>query len=57
MSVQTINYATQSICMVFMTIFFGLRVFSRLKILNGFTIEDCKSLLMLNGIYFDGKKC
>lgn len=45
-SVHIINFVTQSMCLVFMTIFFGLRVFSRLKILNGFAIEDCKSPLV-----------
>lgn len=41
-SIHIINYVTQSLCMGFMTIFFSLRVFARLKVLNGFATEDCE---------------
>lgn len=40
-SVHIINYVTQSLCIVFMSVFFFLRVYARLKVLNGFAIEDC----------------
>ncbi|KAL1961894.1 hypothetical protein VTN77DRAFT_927 [Rasamsonia byssochlamydoides] len=39
-SVHVINYVTQSLCLVFMTIFFFLRVYARLRVLNGFAVED-----------------
>lgn len=41
-SVQKWNTATQALCISAMTIFFGLRVYTRLFILNGFTKEDCE---------------
>ncbi|RJE17051.1 hypothetical protein PHISCL_10612, partial [Aspergillus sclerotialis] len=34
------NIATQTLCIVFMTLFFGLRVYARSFVLNGFSIED-----------------
>lgn len=37
------NIITQTLCLVFMTIFFVLRVYARVNILNGFVGEDCKS--------------
>ncbi|KAK2763129.1 hypothetical protein FQN54_009765 [Arachnomyces sp. PD_36] len=37
---QTWDFATQSLCMIFMTIFFALRTYVKLRILNGFGIED-----------------
>lgn len=40
---QKWNYATQSLCIGGMTIFFALRVYTRMFILNGFTKEDCES--------------
>jgi hypothetical protein len=43
-SIHVINYATQSLCLIFMTFFFSLRVYGRLRILNGFAVEDCKSV-------------
>ncbi|KAJ5082111.1 hypothetical protein N7532_011154 [Penicillium argentinense] len=39
-SVQKWNYACQSLCIIAMTMFFGLRVYTRLFILNGFGKED-----------------
>lgn len=36
------NIATQTLCIVFMTLFFGLRVYSRKFVLSGFGPEDCK---------------
>lgn len=36
------NTATQSLCIVMMTIFFWLRVYARSFVLNGFTMEDCE---------------
>lgn len=39
-SVQKWNYACQSLCIITMTLFFGLRVYTRLFILNGFGKED-----------------
>ncbi|KAJ5188728.1 hypothetical protein N7491_005048 [Penicillium cf. griseofulvum] len=39
-SVQQWNYACQSLCIIGMTVFFGLRVYTRLYILNGFGKED-----------------
>lgn len=41
-SVQKWNYACQSLCIITMTLFFGLRVYTRLFILNGFGKEDCE---------------
>jgi hypothetical protein len=38
---QNWNTATQILCIVAMTIFFGLRVYTRRYILNGFGREDC----------------
>lgn len=42
-SMQKWNYATQSLCIGGMTIFFALRVYARTFILNGFNKEDCES--------------
>lgn len=39
---QTWDFVTQSLCLVFMTVFFGLRTYVKLFILNGFGIEDCE---------------
>ncbi|KAG2412874.1 hypothetical protein HFD88_010431 [Aspergillus terreus] len=39
-TVQKWNKATQSLCIIFTTIFFILRVYTRTFILNGFTKED-----------------
>ncbi|PKY03825.1 hypothetical protein P168DRAFT_311363 [Aspergillus campestris IBT 28561] len=39
-SMQNWNYATQSLCIGGMTMFFALRVYTRMFILNGFTKED-----------------
>lgn len=36
------NIATQTLCIVFMTLLFGLRVYARSFVLNGFSIEDCE---------------
>lgn len=41
-SVQTWNYACQSLCIIGMTLFFGLRVYTRCFILSGFGKEDCE---------------
>ncbi|PKX96578.1 putative integral membrane protein [Aspergillus novofumigatus IBT 16806] len=40
-SMQNWNTATQILCIVAMTVFFGLRVYTRIFILNGFGKEDC----------------
>jgi hypothetical protein len=40
-SMQHWNTATQILCIVAMTVFFGLRVYTRIYILNGFGKEDC----------------
>lgn len=48
-SMQNWNYATQSLCIGGMTIFFALRVYTRMFILNGFTKEDCESHRALYG--------
>ncbi|KAL1979674.1 hypothetical protein VTN96DRAFT_5373 [Rasamsonia emersonii] len=64
-SVHIINYVTQSLCLVFMTVFFFLRVYARMKVLNGFAIEDwfclgayilgvCYSIIALIMGYFGG---
>lgn len=42
-SVHTWNIITQTLCLVSMTIFFLLRVYSRVFLLNGFHGEDCES--------------
>ncbi|CAI7655065.1 unnamed protein product [Penicillium discolor] len=39
-SVQQWNYACQSLCIIGMTAFFGLRIYTRLFILSGFGKED-----------------
>ncbi|KAJ5149076.1 hypothetical protein N7448_000654 [Penicillium atrosanguineum] len=39
-SVQTWNYVCQSLCIIGMTVCFGLRVYTRAVILNGFNKED-----------------
>ncbi|KAI9041786.1 uncharacterized protein KD926_006510 [Aspergillus affinis] len=49
-SVQTWNTVTQSLCITAMTIFFGLRAYTRLSLLNGFWKEDWTCL----GAYFLG---
>lgn len=36
------NIATQTLCIVFMTLFFGLRVYSRKFVLRVFGAEDCE---------------
>jgi hypothetical protein len=41
-SVQTWNYVCQSLCIIGMTLFFGLRVYTRCFILSGFGKEDCE---------------
>lgn len=41
-SVHRWNTVTQSLCIIFMTLLFGLRVYARSFVLNGFTIEDCE---------------
>lgn len=38
------NIATQSLCLILMTIFFALRVYARNFILKGFSMEDCEHL-------------
>lgn len=43
-TVQQFNTATQSLCIIFMTVFFALRVYARHFVLNGFTLEDCECL-------------
>lgn len=43
-TVQQFNTATQSLCIIFMTVFYALRVYARYFILNGFTLEDCECL-------------
>lgn len=40
-SVQTWDYVCQSLCIVGMTVCFGLRVYTRVFVLNGFNKEDC----------------
>jgi hypothetical protein len=40
-TVQNWNTATQILCIVAMTVFFGLRVYTRIFILHGFGKEDC----------------
>lgn len=47
-SVHRWNIATQSLCIIFMTVFFGLRVLARNFLLNGFSIEDCELLEVLD---------
>lgn len=47
---QTWDFVTQSLCLIFMTIFFGLRTYVKLSILRGFGIEDCESLMRLYAI-------
>ena len=43
---QTWDYITQTLCMVFMTVFFALRMYVRLNILNGLGLEDCELVLL-----------
>lgn len=45
-SVQKWNEATQILCITTMTIFFALRCFTRLVIMDGFRREDCKGLMI-----------
>lgn len=40
---QTWNTITQSLCIAAMTVFFALRAYTRLSLLNGFWKEDCAS--------------
>jgi hypothetical protein len=40
--VQNWNYVCQSLCIFGMTVFFGLRVYTRAFLLNGFNKEDCE---------------
>ena len=40
------NIATQSLCIIMMTIFFWLRVYARSVVLNGFSMEDCELLVV-----------
>lgn len=42
-SMQTWNMATQSLCIIFMSVFFGLRVYTRTSLLRNWGQEDCKS--------------
>ncbi|KAJ9268552.1 hypothetical protein DTO271D3_3098 [Paecilomyces variotii] len=49
-SVNTINTAAQSLCIIFMTIFWGLRVYARTHVFNGFNKED----MMCTGAYVLG---
>jgi hypothetical protein len=44
-SVQTWNYVCQSLCIIGMTLFFGLRVYTRCFILSGFGKEDCEYVI------------
>jgi hypothetical protein len=44
-SVQTWNYVCQSLCIIGMTLFFGLRVYTRCCILSGFGKEDCEYIM------------
>jgi hypothetical protein len=46
-SVQTWNYACQSLCIIGMTLFFGLRVYTRCFILSGFGKEDCEYTILI----------
>lgn len=41
-SMQTWNKATQSLCIIFMTAFFGLRVYTRTSLLRNWGQEDCE---------------
>jgi len=41
-AVQTWDYVTQSLCIIMMTLFFGLRLYTRVFVLNGFNKEDCE---------------
>jgi hypothetical protein len=41
-SVQNWNYACQSLCIIGMTVFFGLRMYTRVFILSGLGKEDCE---------------
>ncbi|KAJ5294147.1 hypothetical protein N7508_008968 [Penicillium antarcticum] len=43
-SVQNWNYACQSLCIIGMTVFFGLRMYTRVFILSGLGTEDCELL-------------
>ncbi|KAL1850264.1 hypothetical protein Plec18170_006959 [Paecilomyces lecythidis] len=52
-SVNVINNATQSLCIIFMAAFWGLRVYARTRILNGFNKEDmlCTGAYVLGTCY------
>ncbi|GFF25607.1 hypothetical protein IFM58399_01095 [Aspergillus lentulus] len=52
-SMQNWNTATQILCIVAMTVFFGLRVYTRIFILNGFGKEDwtCMGAWFLGVMY------
>lgn len=41
-SLQRWNYATQALCIIFMALFFFMRVYTRIAIHNGFGREDCE---------------
>jgi hypothetical protein len=40
--VQSWNFACQSLCIIGMAVFFGLRLYTRMFILSGFGKEDCE---------------
>lgn len=50
LSVHRWNIATQSLCIILMTIFFALRVYARNFILKGFSMEDCEYLHARDGL-------
>lgn len=41
-SLQRWNYATQALCIIFMALFFFMRMYTRIAIHNGFGREDCE---------------
>jgi hypothetical protein len=41
-SIQTWNFVCQSLCIIGMAVFFGLRLYTRISILSGFGKEDCE---------------
>lgn len=41
-TVQKWNTATQSLCIAAMTLFFLMRAYTRVFLLNGFNKEDCE---------------
>ncbi|KAL3429752.1 hypothetical protein BDV09DRAFT_179828 [Aspergillus tetrazonus] len=52
-SMQKWNYATQSLCIIFMTIFFGLRVYTRTSLQRNWEQEDwyCSAAWLLGLVY------